>query len=192
MAVALACVALSHQAHAINKCKSPEGKVSFQDAPCPGAGEKLAIKPATGPGATPATTEAQSRLADWRSESAMADAIREKYPLVGMTVKQLNEAMGLATKVNTDTSTGTTREQAIFERPSETWYVYTRNGRVESIQHRPGAPIGGSADQLQTKSVQCPSAHEIKNAITSANSIALSTEEREMRWRHIQTMQKCR
>ena len=72
----------------------------------------------------------------------MAEAIRTHKPLVGMTVAQLNEAMGPATKVNADNYNGTQREQVIYERPSESWYVYTRNGMVESIQHRPGAPLG--------------------------------------------------
>ena len=33
---------------AVNKCKGPDGKVSFQDAPCPGQGEKIEVRPASG------------------------------------------------------------------------------------------------------------------------------------------------
>lgn len=33
---------------AINKCKGPDGKVVFQDAPCAGQGEKLDVRPASG------------------------------------------------------------------------------------------------------------------------------------------------
>lgn len=39
-------------AWAINKCTDANGKVSFQDAPCPGQGEKIEVKPTT-QGATP-------------------------------------------------------------------------------------------------------------------------------------------
>ena len=33
---------------AINKCKTPEGKTVFQDAPCAGQGEKIEVRPASG------------------------------------------------------------------------------------------------------------------------------------------------
>jgi len=35
-------------AWAINKCKGPDGKVTFQDAPCMGQGEKIEVRPASG------------------------------------------------------------------------------------------------------------------------------------------------
>lgn len=43
----LVCLAAS-QAWAVNKCVGPTGKVSFQDAPCPGKGETLTVRPAAG------------------------------------------------------------------------------------------------------------------------------------------------
>lgn len=39
-------------AWAINKCTDADGKVSFQDGPCPGQGEKVEVRPAM-QGATP-------------------------------------------------------------------------------------------------------------------------------------------
>ena len=35
---------------AISKCKGPDGGVVFQDAACPGQGEKISVKPASGVG----------------------------------------------------------------------------------------------------------------------------------------------
>lgn len=192
---ALAYAALLPQAQAVNKCTDADGRVQYQDAPCTAKGETLDIRPASSkPGDALATFEAQTRLSTIRAENEMAAAIREKRPLVGMTVKQLNDALGLATKVNTDTSTGYVREQAIFERPNETWYVYTRNGHVESVQHRPGVPIGYGQSNLAhgLQSRPCPSAHEIRNAVTAASSIALSPEQIKGRWQHIKSMQECR
>lgn len=49
-ALALGCMA---PAWAINKCTSADGKVSFQDAPCAGQGEKIEVRPALS-GAVPA------------------------------------------------------------------------------------------------------------------------------------------
>lgn len=43
---------LASPAWAVNKCTGADGKVSFQDAPCDGAGEKVDVRPAM-EGATP-------------------------------------------------------------------------------------------------------------------------------------------
>jgi hypothetical protein len=45
---------------AINKCTGPGGKISFQDAPCIGQGDKIAVKPASG-FADPTTETTQTR-----------------------------------------------------------------------------------------------------------------------------------
>lgn len=50
-------LALSGQVWAINKCTGQDGQVVFQDAPCAGKGEKLIVKPASGLGAAPGTTD---------------------------------------------------------------------------------------------------------------------------------------
>lgn len=46
-------------AWAVNKCTGADGKVSFQDAPCPGPGEKIEVRPAT-QGVTPTQPSAGS------------------------------------------------------------------------------------------------------------------------------------
>ena len=178
-------------AWAINKCTGPDGKMSFQDAPCAdGKGEALRIRPASGAATTnsAATGEAQARLAKMKQNNEMAEAIRTHQPLVGMTVAQLQDAMGASTKVNADNYNGIQREQVIYERPQETWLVYTRSGVVESIQHRPGTPISRSSTRTAGS---CPSPHDIRNAITSASSLALSDAERAERWKAIKAMQAC-
>lgn len=175
-------------AWAVNKC-SEGGRVVYQDAPCEGGkGQALTIRPATGAGSAVATGAAQARLDKLKADNAMSEAIRTHKPLVGMTSTQLQEAMGTPTKVNADNYNGTQRDQVIFERRTETWFVYLRNGMVESIQHRPGAPTGSMPAQ---EAGRCPSQHEIKGAITSASSIALGERERAERWKAIRAMQEC-
>lgn len=46
--VAVACffVLFGGNALAINKCVEKDGRISFQDSPCPGAGERIEIRPA--------------------------------------------------------------------------------------------------------------------------------------------------
>ncbi|MDF1486718.1 hypothetical protein PY257_16335, partial [Ramlibacter sp. H39-3-26] len=59
-----------------------------------------------------AGNEAQERIAKMQRDNEMSEAIRLHRPLVGMTVAQLQEAMGPATKVNADISRTTTTFQA--------------------------------------------------------------------------------
>ena len=181
-------LAFSAPAWAVNKCTGADGKLTFQDAPCADKGEKIEVRPASGHASLKAQGEAQARVERMKLDTTMAEAIRLQKPLVGMTMAQLQEAMGLPTKVNASNYNGTLSDQVIYERPHETWYVYTRNGVVDSIQHRPGVPIGAAPVRA---AVQCPAQHEIKNAITSASSITLSEGERIERWRAIRAMQGC-
>lgn len=47
-------------AWAINKCTGPDGKTIFQDAPCPGKGEQITVKPASGNAPPPAAITADA------------------------------------------------------------------------------------------------------------------------------------
>lgn len=183
-----AALLLSSQAWAINKCTGPDGRQVYQDAPCAGQGEKMDIRPSTGAPDPSQQAEAQAKRAKLKLDNEMAEAIRMKRPLVGMTIAQLQEAMGQPTKVNANNYGGTQSDQVIYERSNETWLVYTRNGVVESIQHRPGAPTGATPAR---SSGPCPSQHDINNAITAASSISLSETERAERWKTIRVMQAC-
>ena len=51
-AAALAAVLVAAPAWAINKCTSPDGKVSYQEQPCVGQGGELKIKPQGNPAPT--------------------------------------------------------------------------------------------------------------------------------------------
>ncbi len=71
-------------AAAVNKCTGPTGAIVFQDAPCPGKGETLTVRPASGsarPGASAAegqrpATEAQ-RIEQGIAASQKARRLRE-------------------------------------------------------------------------------------------------------------------
>ena len=62
--LACALVSLGTPSWAVNKCTGPDGKVSFQDAPCAGKGEKLDVRPAAGdaPTKTGVTTQPQAAV----------------------------------------------------------------------------------------------------------------------------------
>lgn len=183
-----AAVLLCSQTWAVNKCTGADGRQVYQDAPCAGQGTKMDIRPSTGTPDPSQQADAQAKRAKLKLDNEMAEAIRAKRPMVGMTSAQLQEAMGQPTKVNANNYGGTQADQVIYERSNETWLVYTRNGVVESVQHRPGAPTGSAPARA---SGPCPSQHDINNAITAASSISLSEAERAERWRSIRVMQTC-
>lgn len=77
--IAFALLAAS-PAWAINKCKGPDGKVSFQDAPCPGQGEKIEVRPASGSvpkSAAPVTAASDSASAAAAPAQATAPGRKE-------------------------------------------------------------------------------------------------------------------
>jgi len=188
--LAAALLALAAPAWAMNKCTGPDGKVSFQDAPCESAhkAENYDPHPASGRADAQAAQKAQASLDKMKNDSEMNAAIARGEPLIGMTRAQLDQAMGAPTKINADNIEGVRHDQIIYERPDATWYVYTTDGVVKSIQHNPGAPIGGGKRQTAQR---CPTAHEIRDAEISAGSIKLSDEEKVQRQKEIAAMRAC-
>lgn len=165
-ATALLCLPAAAQVY---KCPDAGGKTVIQQTPCAG-GKAMDVRPASGSAAPAVANDAQLRLQKLKADNQMAEAIRRGEPLVGMTREQLTKAMGAPTKVNASNYQGMQQEQNIYERPDATWYVYTRSGLVESIQHRPGAPIG------QVKRPPCPTPHELRDASVSASSSTASRD----------------
>lgn len=181
--------ALCNPAWAVNKCTGVDGRVVFQDSACDGAGEKLNVRPATGNSSSP--QNAVPAVASWQSKSVDADkriairaAIERREAVVGMNFEQLEQAMGLPNRINTGEYQTSSTQQRIYERGATTWYVYTNGQLVTAVQ--------SSQTPGTTKSpVTCPTAHEIRNAETSASSISLSDVERVERQRQIRDMRKC-
>lgn len=181
-AITVICL-LCSPAWAINKCTAADGKVSFQDAPCLGAGQVISTRQTIAP------PSVNGAVPDWKSRAAEADkrlaivaAIDRREPAIGMNGGQLQQAMGLPNRINTgDYKTGST-QQRIYEQANTTWYVYTDGATVTAVQASIG-PVKQSAP--------CPSGLEIGNAETSASSILLSPTERVARQREISEMRAC-
>lgn len=184
--LAFTCLAVS-PAWAINKC-SIDGKVVFQDTACPGKGEVLVVRPSGGQ-ATESAAESAARSKveiakiEWRSKVQIA--IGRGEPLVGMTRAELDSAMGAPTQVNADNYGGRKKDQIIYDRPGQSWYVYTDDGVVTSIQHRPGV------SSVSAPSLRCPTPHEIRDMETSASSNTLSEAERVARFKQIGQAKSC-
>lgn len=194
--VALFASLAASPAWSINKCAGPGGNTVFQDTPCAdGQGEKVEVRPsssfssgvsASGQ-ASAATQAARKEIADTNRRFEVTSAIERGEPLVGMTSAELERALGQPDRINAGTYGGVQKDQLIYERNGRTWYVYTRNGMVESIQNTESVAGGGNRQKRS-----CPSAHEIRNAETSASSITLGDAERAERYRQIAVMRACR
>ena len=184
---AAALLALGAPALAINKCTGADGKVSFQDAPCVGGKtETLGLKSGGVITPLPVANKPTNNAAQLNAQGKIADAIMAGEPLVGMTVAELNRAMGAPTKVNADDYNGVKKDQVIYERVGVTWLVYTEAGVVTAVQKRPESNAVASRP-----AVVCPSAQEIRNMETSASSRTLSDAIRVEMLKQIRDAKNC-
>lgn len=88
-------------AWAINKCKGPDGKISFQDAPCPGQGEKIDVRPASGGVGEPGLNESLAGLK--RASAEYVEAVKRASEA---RIQQIN-------KVNADCDARSVKQLAI-------------------------------------------------------------------------------
>lgn len=177
-------------AWAINKCTQADGSVAFQDAPCSGGkAEAITVHPASGHAQAVSKTDAAAKAAANTSavnaRFEVRQAIERREPLIGMTIEELDQAMGKPDRANLANYDGRPHNQLIYERGTRTLYVYTDGGRVKAIQN--GESIAGT----RKANVKCPSPMEIRSMETSASSITLSEEERVERLRQIWEAKKC-
>lgn len=157
-----------------------------------GKGEALKVSPGSGhasdaaPGALNKMND-ETRARKWRE--TVNHAIFRHEPLVGMSRKELDEAMGAPSTVNASNYSGILKDQIIYRQPTETWYVYTEQGVVTSIQNVPGTNV--AAESSNAKTGPCLSPYTIRDMETSASSIRLSDAERVERLRQIGEARKC-
>lgn len=173
-------------AWAVNKCTSADGKSVFQDAPCMGKGATLDIR-----SAPPKKGLADSPAPDWKVKAAESDkrseiqsAVERREAVIGMTIEQLQQAMGLPDRLNTGDYQSGSKDQRIYERSGRTWYVYTAGNLVTAVQT--SATVGATS-----KPTVCPGSLEIRNAETSASSITLSEGMRVEMLRQVREMKNC-
>ena len=142
------------------KCTSPSGQVSFQQQPCAGQQRQQALDLKTLPppsAGTPAPDFAKQN-AELDKRLAIRAAIEERRPVVGMTVSELQLAMGAANNVNRSQAGDVVSDQHVYQRGARTVYVYTRNGVVTSIQDtasgQASAPSHSCGRHLMTRSAR--------------------------------------
>lgn len=117
-----ALAALCGPVWAINKCTAPDGKVSYQEAPCGTAQGASELKVQSGP----ATTDQDARF---------NNSIAVGKIMVGMTAAHVRRAWGEPTKINVTLGASGRTEQWVYRgRNYRDDYVYLDNGIVRSVQ----------------------------------------------------------
>lgn len=174
---------------AINKC-AVDGKTVYQDAPCAGAGTSMNLPKSSPP--TPAqTAKAQEDINKLKHENAIAEGIRTNKPVIGMTRSQLDQAMGLPNAVNAGNYSGTLKDQLVYYKPNATWYVYTTNGVVESIQASAAMPQAGPS-QTGERLARCPTSLEIRNVEITADNLNITAVDRRAILKRVADMRACK
>lgn len=185
--ILIALCAINMPAMAQFKC-DVGGKATYQDMPCADKGGAIKLMP--GSGHTDASTgdavaKSKKMVADTNWRGKVNEAIATGKPLVGMTRTELDQAMGAPTKVNAANYAGVLKDQIIYRQPSQTWYVYTVLGLVESFQNTP------ESNGAVASKAPCLSPFAIRDMETSASSIRLGDAERAERLKQIAEAKKC-
>jgi len=155
--VLLLALAVSAPAFAQFKCTQPGGRTTYQQTPCDAndAEKKVDHVKMAAPSAAAGGT-------NW-------GAIARGEPAVGMTVKELTQAIGSPATVNAAQYGGRALDEYVYQRGNRTLYVYLENGVVKAVQN--GAASAAPAEVRATQS-RCPSPEQIRDMEFEASKIA--------------------
>lgn len=165
------------------KCMTADGKAIYQQTACQSGSrsEKIDMSntvPADPSGATTGADSARRKLLIMQQQAAISRAVTNRYPIVGMTVGDLNMAMGAPDVVNSSDYGRGLEQQAIYYRGDRTLYAYTRAGLVTAVQDTAGS-------NRTAARTNCPDRQAMDNEAVSLNSITLGSEERDRRKREL-------
>ena len=151
------------------KCKRPDGSVTFQQTFCDSAEqqERIRLFEATpSPINFAASAEYKIKATELERQRQISIAISNGQPMVSMTRRQLDQAMGNPDKVNTSQYGASLQDQIIYYRNGRTIYAYTKEGFVTSIQNIEGSPIATRPHK------PCDSQSEIRGIEIEINKLA--------------------
>ena len=135
------------------------GRSLYQDRPCDGTpSTQLKLHSPSGLGESTSTSSTASEIArklERARQERINQAIVEQRPEVGMTLRELEAALGKPTRANMSSSGATQSNQLIYERGQRTWYVYTNERELvtsyqntESMSGRERRPASPPRDAL--------------------------------------------
>lgn len=176
-------------AYPVNKCVI-DGKVTYQDGACPSGGGKVLDLPASAAPSAAQQGASKVELQELKRRNAIAEGIRTGKPVITMTRPELDRAMGLPNSVNAGNYGGVLKDQLVYYRQGVTWYVYTTNGVVDSIQAGMAMPQPKATGE--EKLARCPSSLEIRNVEITADNLGISASDRRTVLRRVEDMRACK
>lgn len=188
-----ACLALAAPAWAINKCTGPDGKVSFQDAPCTGGGkgEKVEVRlsssgigtaapaaSAAAPAASPASGASAAAPAAPPAGSASAPAA----PAAATAPAPRKEgAFGETWRRKTDLEQRLVREaRGALQTHQQRCAAEQRDRAARRTQARTNATVATSEQAITSEMQAAAAACELRSRELQANVDALEKELREL------------
>lgn len=188
--IATACLALAAPVWAINKCTGPDGKVSFQDAPCAGSGkgEKVEVRlsssgigtaaPAAGAGAPAASPASGASAAAPAAGAASAPAA----PAAATAPAPRKEgAFGETWRRKTDLEQRLIREaRGALQTHQQRCAAEQRDRAARRTQARTNAVVATSEQAITSEMQAAAAACELRSRELQANVDALEKELREL------------
>ena len=149
------------------KCQDQTGRVTFQQTACPASGTEEKIRLYENKPDPIRNIQAQVRINELARQKTIREAIATGTPMVGMTRRELDQAMGDPDKINAAQYGSSLQDQIIYYRNGRTLYVYTKDSVVTSIQNNEGMP-----NQIVAQRKQCPTKSDINDIEIEINKIA--------------------
>ena len=185
--IATACLALAAPVWAINKCTGPDGKVSFQDAPCAGSGkgEKVEVRlSSSGIGtAAPAPGAAAPAASPASGASAAAPAAGAASAPAAATAPAPRKegAFGETWRRKTDLEQRLIREaRGALQTHQQRCTAEQRDRAARRTQARTNTAVAISEQAITSEMQAAAAACELRSRELQANVDALEKELREL------------
>jgi hypothetical protein len=161
----------------VYRCDGPDGRATFQQHPCTGAGRRVEVP-------APNVVGAFVPSVDLARDAQVRSAVERGQVLAGMTEDEVRRALGVPQSVLRSAGVSSSRAQLAYRyRDGTVRYVHLADDAVRSVSEhtrparRPLEP--------------CYTALEIRNAGVGAQSSVLPPEERQRRLQAADAMARC-
>ncbi|WP_428002918.1 DUF4124 domain-containing protein [Acidovorax sp.] len=183
--IATACLALAAPVWAINKCTGPDGKVSFQDAPCAGSGkgEKVEVRlSSSGIGmAAPGAAAPAASPASGASAAAPAAGAASAPAAATAPAPRKEGAFGETWRRKTDLEQRLIREaRGALQTHQQRCTAEQRDRAARRTQARTNTAVATSEQAISSEMQAAAAACELRSRELQANLDALEKELREL------------
>jgi len=163
---ALLLFVLSSAAQAQYQCKQAQGGTRFQQTPCAAGETQTALKlpPAGAQPVAPSAEQRRAQLDALDRRVAVRAAIEAGRPVVGMSLAELDLAMGQASELRAGQWGGDVVEERRYQRQGRQVSVTVQNGQVVAVQERSAAH--------KNRERPCATAREIRDLEIEISKIA--------------------